>query len=191
VIIAFSTSSPLASVALLSDEGALIAARAEDARMNASGVCLRLLQDLLDETGLHKSGATLFLADLGPGSFTGVKVGVTLAKTMGMALGGRVGGASAFDLISPTGTVILPCKRGEFFLRDPGGHISTVTELPSHAFTGYGQGIEPATYPLAEGFERIFDRIHPCAPEVLVPEYHLEPSISTPNKPYRGAQVGK
>lgn len=185
MIIAFSSSSPLASTALLTDAGELIAGAKEEAKYNASGVCLRLLSGLLQAHNLTVAECTLFLADLGPGSFTGVKVAVTLAKTMAMAAGKPAGGLSAFDLISPDGVVVLPSKRGEFFVRGLDRDVATANDLPEEPYFGFGPGIEPPTYPLAARFAGQLGRVVRVSAELLVPEYLLAPSISVPNKPYR------
>jgi tRNA threonylcarbamoyladenosine biosynthesis protein TsaB len=184
VIVAFSTSSPQASVALISPEGSLLGSRDTHAPMRASGACMRLLQELLDETGRTLKGATLFAADLGPGSFTGVKVAVTIAKTMAFAGEVSAIGADSFDLISPTETVILPSKRGEWFVRRPGAAPVRQRELPQDAYLGYGPDIEPATFPHAAQFAALLSAMEPVEPEFLVPNYLIEPSISIPKTPY-------
>ncbi len=185
MIIAFSSSSPIASTALLTDAGELIGGSQEEAKFNASGVCLRLLSDLLRAHQLRVVDCMLYLADLGPGSFTGVKVAVTLAKTMAMAAGKEAGGLSAFDLISADGVVVLPSKRGEFFLRGLDRDVTTVNDLPEEPYAGFGPGIVVPTYPLASRFAGQLERVVRVSAEKLVPEYLLAPSISIPNKPYR------
>jgi tRNA threonylcarbamoyladenosine biosynthesis protein TsaB len=209
LIVAFSTSSPQASVAVF--EGSrLVASGEEIAPQAASGACMRLLAGF----GVRLQEVELFLADLGPGSFTGVRVGVTLAKTLAFALTspgaptlagslaegaalGRptsaspdAGGADAFDLISPTRTVVLPSKRGEWFVRSPGSPPIRASELPNSDFVGYGPGLEP-TYPHAARFEALLSKIQRVAPELLVPAYLIEPSISQPKRAYTQAADGR
>jgi tRNA threonylcarbamoyladenosine biosynthesis protein TsaB len=184
VIVAFSTSSPQASVALISAYGAVIGSARELAPQGASGACMRLLENLLAESGRKLADAELFAADLGPGSFTGVKVAVTLAKTLAFACGTSAAGASSFDLVSADGRVVLPSKRGEFFVRDPGAEPFLTGSLPDGEFVGYGAGIESPTYPDAERFAPIVAQLKALQPEMLVPNYMIEPSISIPKKPY-------
>jgi hypothetical protein len=149
---------------------------------------MKLLEAGLRELSVGLASATLFVADLGPGSFTGVRVGVTLAKTLAFAGGQQTAGADAFDLIDTSRTVVLPNKRGEWFVRRPGALPERVNELPSEDFVGFGPDIEPQTYPDACRFASLVERLAPIAPELLVPVYLVEPSISTPKKPY-GAGV--
>jgi len=185
VIVAFSTSSPLASVAIFSADGNLVADGEEMAPRAASGACLELLRRLLSELKLTMSDAELFVSDLGPGSFTGVKVGVTLAKTLAYSSGVLAAGVSSFDLIDAGVTVVVPSKRGEWFVREPGSDPTRNTELPACHFLGYGTGIEPATYPRAKNVVRLLGAITKVQPEFLVPEYLIEPSISQPKTPSR------
>jgi tRNA threonylcarbamoyladenosine biosynthesis protein TsaB len=190
VIIAFSTSSPLASVALIDANGMVIASGEEWAPMAASGACMSLLRELLKNQNAEISGADLFLSDLGPGSFTGVKVGVTLAKTLAYAQGVKAGGARSFDLVDPSGTVVLPSKRGEWFVRHPGQEPIRQSELPAQPFKGYGGELADPTYPRADRFAQILSSLKRVDAEQLVAEYLIEPSISTPKTPYRAPTVG-
>lgn len=185
MIAAFSTSSPQASVALIDPDGEVIAADQEWAPTGASGACLRLLAKLLGETKLDLKKIQVFAADLGPGSFTGVKVGVTLAKTLAFANSTQAAGASSFDLIAFESIVVLPSKRGEWFVRRAGQAALRSADLPSDEFIGYGPGIEPVVYPHAMRFAALVSRLKPDVPERLVPEYLIEPSISVPKQPYR------
>jgi len=187
VIVAFSTSSPLASVALIDADGSIIASSEDWAPMAASGACLGLLDKLMAGTGRSLSDAELFLSDLGPGSFNGVKVGVTLAKSLAFAFGKRAGGARSFDLIAKDKAVAFPSKRGEWFFRSVGREPVRLQELPCEEFIGFGPGIDPLIYPRAEKFSTLLDQIQPVAPELLVPEYLIEPSISQPKAAFRTA----
>ncbi|HJP83334.1 MAG TPA: tRNA (adenosine(37)-N6)-threonylcarbamoyltransferase complex dimerization subunit type 1 TsaB, partial [Fimbriimonadaceae bacterium] len=108
MIVAFSSSSPIASVALFSESGELLADGERDASMRASEACLAILQDLLKATNRKLAETSLIVADLGPGSFTGVKVAVTLAKSLAFALSVQTAGATSFDLISTDQTAVLP-----------------------------------------------------------------------------------
>jgi tRNA threonylcarbamoyladenosine biosynthesis protein TsaB len=184
VIVAFSTSSRLASVALIGPDGTLIWAGEEEAPQAASGACMRLLQEGLNAAKTSLNAATLFASDLGPGSFTGVRVGVTLAKTFAFAQQVKACGLPAFDLIASDRIVVLPSKRGEWFVREPGREAYRVNELPSVDFIGFGPGIAEQTFPHAMGFVSQVARLQLVDPEQLVPAYLIEPSISLPKKPY-------
>ena len=144
---------------------------------------MTLLMEAFKVTGATLSEASAFLADLGPGSFTGVRVGVTLAKTLAFAQGVKAGGADAFDLIDPTGAVVLPSKRGEWFIREPGAALRRSENIVGES-VGWGTGLADQTYPDACRFGPLLGRITLAAPETLVPAYLIEPSISVPKRPY-------
>jgi tRNA A37 threonylcarbamoyladenosine modification protein TsaB len=149
-----------------------------------------MLQLGLDTVGKKLSDASLFVADLGPGSFTGVRVGVTLAKTFALAHGKQAAGIDAFDLIDPSATVVVPNKRGEWFLRYPGSGPKLVDALPSEALVGYGTGLDTQTFPDASRFAMLLSCLEVIPPERLVPAYLVEPSISVPKNPYGAGVAG-
>ncbi|MBN9500961.1 MAG: tRNA (adenosine(37)-N6)-threonylcarbamoyltransferase complex dimerization subunit type 1 TsaB [Armatimonadetes bacterium 55-13] len=183
MIVAFSTSSPYSSVALLSEDGEVMASRQVLAPMRASGACFRMLDEIWDESGAKLEDARLFACDLGPGSFTGVKVAVTIAKTLALCQGKLVTGATSFDLIDADQLVVMPSKRNEYFVRYPGKDAMRRSELPDDPFTGFGPGLTSEVYPHAERFATILDRCVIVEPERLTPNYLIEPSISKPKSP--------
>jgi hypothetical protein len=179
VIFAFSTSSPIVSVAVFSAECEILFSAESESRQEASNACLRLLE----KSGLDVLQGRLFLADLGPGSFTGTRVGVTLAKTLAWAAKGECGGTTAFDLISVEKTVVFPSRRGEWFVRPPGGEVTRSEELPQSDYLGFGPLIENPVFPHARRFASLLIHLSRMAPEALVPLYLIDPSISTPKQP--------
>jgi tRNA threonylcarbamoyl adenosine modification protein YeaZ len=186
LIAVFSTSSPTASVALFDPNFQLMDSDSREAPMAASGACLSMLQRLLDRTNKNISDIEVFVADIGPGSFTGVKVAVTLAKTLAFATGKKTAGLSSFDLIAPDRPVIVPSRKGEWFLRVPGEDVRRVETLPQTEFLGYGPGISEQVFPEAGRASALLSSIEVVAPELLLPNYIAEPSISTPKRPYVG-----
>lgn len=145
--------------------------------------------EMLLELPCDLSSVDVFLADLGPGSFTGTRVGVTLAKSLGYANGKPCAGFSSFDFISKNQVVVFPSKRGEWFVRIPGQAVirteETLEELRDRfpEFVGFGPGVEPACYPAAENVRTLLSDIVVVSPAELLPLYLIEPSISTPKNP--------
>ncbi|MFX8922218.1 hypothetical protein ABTN04_19300, partial [Acinetobacter baumannii] len=80
----------------------------------------------------------LFGADIGPGSFTGTRVAVTLAKTYAYVAGKKCFGVSSFDLIDCSGTVAIPSKKGEYFIRRVGLLPVRTSDRPQEPLVGFG-----------------------------------------------------
>jgi tRNA threonylcarbamoyladenosine biosynthesis protein TsaB len=175
VTVVLSSSGPIASVALFGLDGSILSSASESAHMKASGTLLDLLDKCLAKAGRQLSEARLFVADIGPGSFTGVKVAVTMAKTLAFAGRIPVAAVTSFDLVDPKNIVAIPSKRGESFVRVPGQQPTIETLIPS----GCIQGEEP----LAERASPLLGSLVHSIPEVLVPLYVAEPSISKPRDP--------
>lgn len=188
MIVAFSSSSPLISVALI-DIGAqphVLAQRDQRVSKGAGEVLLVGLQECLIEARASLADATYFAADVGPGSFIGVRVAVTLAKTLAYSLGRPCLASTAFDLMAPENPVAIPNRKGEWFVRTP-GHApvlwaEAVSQLPQD-LVSYG-GIANDVFPHAARFAAL--ALEPMAPELLLPQYLVPPSISNPKTPFRG-----
>lgn len=80
------------------------------------------IRDLLDELGWRPADIRVVAVTTGPGSFTGLRVGVTTAKTLAYALSAEVVGVNTLEAIvqqampSPTGIwAVIDAQRGELF----------------------------------------------------------------------------
>ena len=94
ILLALSTSGRAASAALLKD-GAPLAEATRDEGLTHSETILLLAADLLDQNGLAPRDIGVFAADVGPGSFTGVRIGVCAVNAMAAACGAPVGAVSS------------------------------------------------------------------------------------------------
>lgn len=83
-ILSLETSAAVASVALLRD-GKVLAEAACDASKKHAETVLPAIDALLRGAGCAMAGLDAFAVDVGPGSFTGVRIGVATVK--GLALG--------------------------------------------------------------------------------------------------------
>ena len=86
-ILSFETSAKAASVALLED-GKLLAESYQNTGMTHSQTLMVMAQDLLKQCGLGPAAVDAVAVANGPGSFTGVRIGVAAAK--GFAWGGEL-----------------------------------------------------------------------------------------------------
>lgn len=85
-ILSFETSAKAASVALMED-GKLLAESYQNTGMTHSQTLMVMVQDMLKQCGLGPKDVDAVAVANGPGSFTGVRIGVAAAK--GFAWGGE------------------------------------------------------------------------------------------------------
>jgi len=86
LILAFETSAKAASVALMKD-GVLLGESYQNTGLTHSQTLLVMARDLLTQCGLEVSDVTHVAVAEGPGSFTGIRIGVAAAK--GLSWGGQ------------------------------------------------------------------------------------------------------
>ena len=84
---------------------------------------IKKITDLLASAGLEKSQLDALIVCQGPGSFTGLRIGIAVTKGMSAALNIPVMGVNLFELaayklmhIEDTFKVFVPFKKGEFFM---------------------------------------------------------------------------
>ncbi len=97
-LLAVSTSGPIPAAALLRD-GDLIDSRSHKSGQTHSETLMPLLDDLLCANGLSPQDIDLYAADVGPGSFTGVRIGVCAANAMAFAGQKNVIGVSSLEAL--------------------------------------------------------------------------------------------
>ncbi|MBQ3062873.1 MAG: tRNA (adenosine(37)-N6)-threonylcarbamoyltransferase complex dimerization subunit type 1 TsaB [Clostridia bacterium] len=96
-LLAIDTSGRIASCSLYED-GVEIASCVKDSNLDHSRTILPLCQDMLKEKGLEFKDIDAFAASVGPGSFTGIRIGVAAVK--GFALAGNKPAAGISSLES-------------------------------------------------------------------------------------------
>ena len=87
ICLAFDTSAKVASAAVLDGEKVL-AAYSIDNGLTQSELILPMAEDMMKKLGLSYSDVELLCTSVGPGSFTGVRIGVSLVK--GLAFGKNI-----------------------------------------------------------------------------------------------------
>jgi tRNA threonylcarbamoyladenosine biosynthesis protein TsaB len=87
------------SLALLED-GKVIADRALDPSMRTAQSLAPAMRDLLTACGWQPQDVVLVAVATGPGSFTGLRVGITAAKTFAYAAAAKVVGINTLDVVA-------------------------------------------------------------------------------------------
>jgi tRNA threonylcarbamoyladenosine biosynthesis protein TsaB len=113
LILAFDTATDVATSALVSD-GEVLGERTSRA--------VTLLEDvdaLLRQAGTHTRELEALAVGTGPGSFTGVRIGLATARGLALALGLPVAGVSTLDALAagaPGAFPVIDARRGEVFV---------------------------------------------------------------------------
>jgi tRNA threonylcarbamoyladenosine biosynthesis protein TsaB len=142
-ILAFETSGLLGSVALLETvDGKLVSTieRETPADQRTARSLLPTTQALLQQNGWRPADIELVAASTGPGSFTGLRIGVVAAKTFAYAVGAKLVGvhtlaalAEPIDASAPRLWTILDAQRQELFAAsfDPARSVVDQAEPPT------------------------------------------------------------
>ena len=96
-VLALETSERIGSLATLQTNGQQVEVVCEatlPADQRAAQSLLPAVRSILHDSGWEPKQLDLVCVTTGPGSFTGLRIGVTAAKTLAYAVGGRFGGSS-------------------------------------------------------------------------------------------------
>ena len=99
LILALDTSGRMASCALLRD-GVLLETVAQDSMMDHSRLLLPLCEQLLKNHGVSFADVDVFAAVVGPGSFTGVRIGTAAVKGFAWAQDKPCAGVSSLQTMA-------------------------------------------------------------------------------------------
>ena len=119
LVLAADTSLPILSVALISDS-ALVGAMAIEGRGSRNEKLLPAIDWLLAENAVDRRSLDLLAVTRGPGSFTGVRIGLATIQGLAMAIGKPVCAMSTHEAIAhgEEGTVSVAddAGRGELYV---------------------------------------------------------------------------
>ena len=134
-------------------------ALAESATRARSVAAQRVLADvdrLMDEAGVGPTDLDLIVAGTGPGTFTGLRIGIAAARALGFALRIPVRGVSTLDALRAGDGVDVACvdaRRGEVFAA---GHGLAVQAIRPEALA---DALGPGTVCAGDGAIRYRDRL--------------------------------
>lgn len=98
-ILAIDTSTRVSSVAL-AESGRIVAELNQDTRLTHSERLMPQIKQLLDMAEKTSRDLSAIAVSIGPGSFTGLRIGMATAKTMAYALGIPVVGVPTLDALA-------------------------------------------------------------------------------------------
>jgi tRNA threonylcarbamoyladenosine biosynthesis protein TsaB len=123
-LLAIDTSTPRAALALGTVAGAIHTATPDPAQRHGRNL-VPALHDLLRVAALRLSDLEAIAVGLGPGSYTGLRIGLTAAKTLAYALGKPLVGLDSLEVLAQNApddaarvAVIADAQRGELYAAD-------------------------------------------------------------------------
>lgn len=187
--IGISTSSPRAAAAIILSGGQFVKEWSAEANGRAGAIALSFIRDcehLIESEGLTLCG---LIADVGPGSFTGMRVGITMAKAMALGKSLKLAGISAFDLIGSGEMVAISSRKGSWACRKGREEVFTAEACPE-GWSGWGRGLDQCEYPSFRRSAEWWHRLKASDPVSLLPEYFGEPLVSQPKTPFAATVEG-
>ncbi len=208
MLLAFDTATPAVTVALHDGERVVASQTRVDARRHGE-LLAPAITAVLDEAWVPRQDVTAIAVGVGPGPFTGLRVGLVTARTLGLALDVPVYGVCTLDVLAAqavdTGAVsdeflvATDARRREVYwasydgqgVRLDGPHVSLPADVATAGpVVGAGALLFPDSFPGAVGPE------HPDArvlaevvvaerAELLDPEplYLRRPDVMAPRPP--------
>jgi tRNA threonylcarbamoyladenosine biosynthesis protein TsaB len=99
LVLGFDTATPAVSVALHDGERVIAAASALDARRH-SELLMPMIAKIMADAGTSRADLTAIAVGVGPGPYTGLRVGVVTARVLGSVLHLPVSGVCSLDVIA-------------------------------------------------------------------------------------------
>ncbi len=172
MLLALDTSTPLVSVALAED-GAVLTSASSTRPMQHGEQLAPMMSAALAEVGALRQDVTAVAVGVGPGPYTGLRVGIVTARTFALALGIPVYGVCSLDVLAAAAVdgagdagvagpflATTDARRKELFwaaydedgARTDGPWVGRPETLPGELLVvGAGPEIYPSVFPRAAG----------------------------------------
>ena len=134
LILAFDTATDVATSALVADCEVL------GERVSRAVTLLEDVDALLRQAGARTADLEALAVGIGPGSFTGVRIGLATARGIALALGVPVAGVSTLDALAagaPGAVPVVDARRREVFVLQEEPRVLAPGELPVTPGTTY------------------------------------------------------
>jgi tRNA threonylcarbamoyladenosine biosynthesis protein TsaB len=178
-VLAVDTTTPRGSLAIVSQEGTEAEARLASARGHSRWL-LSAAQMTLDGLGLEPASLDGFAVTVGPGSFTGLRVGMSSVQGLALAAGRPCLGVSALDVLAraaagraSTVVALIDAVRGEVFGGVYDADAAPLRESRAAPVEEILEGLGGEPVFVGDGALRYRDRILERVPGALFPDIDL------------------
>ena len=185
-ILAFETSAKAASVALMQD-GVLLAEFFQHSGKTHSATLMPMAESLMKECGLKASELDCVAVAIGPGSFTGVRIGVAAAKGFAWAAEKEVCGVStllgmATQMAHVKGIVcpVMDARRQQVYnalFESDGKKLTRLTEDRAISLEELKKELETyekQIFLVGDGSKLCYNTLEEYLPNLIYPPAHLE-----------------
>ncbi|WP_417600408.1 tRNA (adenosine(37)-N6)-threonylcarbamoyltransferase complex dimerization subunit type 1 TsaB [Pararhodobacter oceanensis] len=162
-ILGFDTSGGWCTAAVIRGDAVLAQRHVAMTRGQAEAL-MPLIEDVLAEAGVDLTELAAIGVGIGPGNFTGIRISVSAARGLALALGIPAIGIDRFEALAleaaETLPLVVPALRGQVWVKPAGAASDTAPELhdtpPSPAISdGEGAGNIPPAHPLPVAIARL------------------------------------
>ncbi len=188
IIMAFDSTAKAASVAVTDDER-LLALYTIDNGLTQSELLLPMAENILKSLKLTFDDVKLYSCSVGPGSFTGVRIGVSLVKGLAFAKNTPCVSVSALDALAENlrgldGTVVacMDARRSQLYTATytaKCGELTKITSDRAISISELGEELEKSSgkiYITGDGYKNVHAILKDqkldlgCTPELLITE---------------------
>lgn len=162
-LLSMDTSTPRAALAIMTASG-LVSTAAPGASARHGRVLVPAIQELLAQAGISVRDLDGIVVGLGPGSYTGLRIGLTAAKTLAFAVSKPLVGFDSLELVARNApddarhvAVIADAQRGDVyaasFTRDaPGSTLEPVSTTRVIALAEWSASLPDGSFVLGPAF---------------------------------------
>jgi tRNA threonylcarbamoyladenosine biosynthesis protein TsaB len=163
-VLALDTATSHAAVALAMAAGAVHVVR-PDAQARHGRNLVPAIQQLLGQAGIEAAAIDLFAVGLGPGSYTGLRVGLTVAKMLAYAVNRPLVSFDSLEAIARNApadalqvAVVGDAQRGDLYAADfaregPGQRLVRLGPTRIEPLAGWAARLAPGTFVLGPGLQ--------------------------------------
>ncbi len=161
-ILALDASGDRSALGVLTAAGAVLDVETDSGRKHGRDL-IPAIRDLLRTAGVRPLELDMIAVGLGPGSYTGMRIGLTAARTLARAAGARLAGLDTLEAIARNApadatrvAVVGDAQRGDVYAADfvreaPGAALVALGPSRIEPLAAWAARIEPGTLILGPG----------------------------------------